>query len=136
MGWEGPGHPGHPRGHLLPLAVSFLLLVCGPGKPGGLGPGQDRRRAGGTGASVFPHPHGHLGGLLLSGEIRGHNWPDEAGFPLPPPPPPDQVTKPPRPGSPWTQPGICSFLCLPSPPLTGLLPLDALAPGAWHAGGK
>ncbi|XP_059243625.1 mucin-16-like [Mustela nigripes] len=30
MGWEGPGHPGHPRGHLLPLAVSFLLLVCGP----------------------------------------------------------------------------------------------------------
>ncbi|XP_032165861.1 mucin-16-like isoform X2 [Mustela erminea] len=30
MGWEGPGHPGHTRGHLLPLAVSFLLLVCGP----------------------------------------------------------------------------------------------------------
>ncbi|XP_045847429.1 mucin-16 [Meles meles] len=37
MGWEGPGHPGHLRGHLLPLAVSFLLLVSGPEEPNLLG---------------------------------------------------------------------------------------------------
>uniref|UniRef100_A0A3Q7NK81 Mucin-16-like n=1 Tax=Callorhinus ursinus TaxID=34884 RepID=A0A3Q7NK81_CALUR len=35
MGWEGPGYPGRQRGHLLPLALS-LLLICGPGTDGSM----------------------------------------------------------------------------------------------------